>query len=95
MTSHDRIPTPVIMAAATIFFGCVAYKLSGSNTVEDVPVSANCRIKGDVSLRTGKRVFYVPGQRDYLRVGIDKNNGDRWFCSETEAMAAGWTKSPR
>ena len=53
-----------------------------------------CRIKGDIG-RRGVRVYHVPGGRFYDRTRIDPGNGERWFCTETEARAAGWRRSRR
>lgn len=47
-----------------------------------------CPIKGNIS-RNG-RVYHVPWSRDYARTHIDTAKGERWFCSEKEALAAGW-----
>jgi phosphatidylserine/phosphatidylglycerophosphate/cardiolipin synthase-like enzyme len=51
--------------------------------------SNGCMIKGNVN-RKGKRIFHLPGDRDYDRVQMDKGVGERWFCSEQQAVAAGW-----
>jgi hypothetical protein len=32
----------------------------------------------------------MPGERNYDRVHMDKGAGERWFCSEEQAVAAGW-----
>jgi hypothetical protein len=50
---------------------------------------ANCEIKGNIT-RNGERIFHKPGEPFYTRVKIDKSAGERWFCSEQEAVAAGW-----
>ncbi len=47
-----------------------------------------CPIKGNVS--GGRRVYVLPWARGYKRVKITRRRGERWFCSETEAQAAGW-----
>lgn len=49
---------------------------------------ANCVIKGNIS-RSG-RIYHMPHNRDYDRTGINPANGERWFCTEAEARAAGW-----
>jgi hypothetical protein len=36
----------------------------------------------------------VPGSPAYERTKIDEAKGERWFCSEAEARAAGW-RAPR
>ena len=51
--------------------------------------SADCRIKGNV-LSKGERIYHVPGGRDYERTRIGEGSGERMFCSEAEAQAAGW-----
>jgi len=49
---------------------------------------ADCPIKGNIS-RNG-RIYHAPWSPWYDRTHIDIAKGERWFCSETEAMAAGW-----
>ncbi len=48
-----------------------------------------CRIKGNINWR-GERVYHVPGTSFYDTAAINTSNGERWFCSEEEAVAAGW-----
>ena len=52
-----------------------------------------CNIKGNISVRTGERIYHVPGGKFYDATRISLSNGERWFCSEEEARAAGWRKS--
>lgn len=54
-----------------------------------------CAIKGNISPNSGERIFHRPGQRDYARTGINERRGERWFCSESEAVAAGWRPALR
>ncbi|TYR31150.1 hypothetical protein FY036_15845 [Mesorhizobium microcysteis] len=54
---------------------------------------SGCTIKGNVSIETGERIYHVPGQRYYHDTVISPQHGERWFCSEAEARAAGWRKS--
>ncbi len=53
-----------------------------------------CRIKGNIS-RSGERIYHVPGGQYYDRTKISPSKGERWFCSEAEATAAGWRRSKR
>jgi endonuclease YncB( thermonuclease family) len=48
----------------------------------------NCQIKGNIS--GNGRIFHLPGSRAYPKTKIDESAGERWFCSEAEAVAAGW-----
>lgn len=52
-----------------------------------------CQIKGNVS-EAGK-IYHVPGQRDYSRIRVSARRGERWFCTEAEARAAGWRPARR
>jgi endonuclease YncB( thermonuclease family) len=49
-------------------------------------------IKGNISSK-GERIYHVPGGRCYGATRIDEDQGERWFSSEQEAVAAGWRRS--
>ncbi len=51
-------------------------------------------IKGNIS-RDGERIYHLPGEKYYDQTRIDRAKGDRWFCTEAEAEAAGWRRSRR
>ena len=55
----------------------------------------SCRIKGNISYNSGRRIYHMPGDRDYARTKISSARGERWFCSEAEAQAAGWHRAGR
>ena len=57
-------------------------------------VSGGCRIKGNIC-RQGKKIYHMPGQRDYERTSIDLSRGERMFCSPEEAARAGWQPAKR
>jgi hypothetical protein len=54
-----------------------------------------CFVKGNINLKTGERVYHVPGQKHYDDVTIEAGAGERWFCTEAEAEASGWRRSKR
>lgn len=56
------------------------------------PPPGSCQIKGNIS-RSGDRIYHVPGGRYYDPTKIDESKGERWFCSEDEALKAGWRRS--
>jgi endonuclease YncB( thermonuclease family) len=47
-----------------------------------------CAIKGNVT-QNGK-IYHMPWSPWYAQIKIDPGKGRRWFCSEAEALAAGW-----
>ncbi len=63
--------------------------------VSDSSGSTACNIKGNISINTRERIYHVPGQEHYDETIISPQYGERWFCSEAEARAAGWRKARR
>ena len=53
---------------------------------------AACVIKGNVS-SSGERIYYLPGQRYYDKTQSNEGKGERWSCTEQEAVGAGWRKA--
>ena len=47
-----------------------------------------CAIKGNIA--RGQRIYHMPWNTWYRKVKIDASKGERWFCSEGEALKAGW-----
>lgn len=56
--------------------------------------ATNCVIKGNISSK-GTRIYHVPGQQHYGRTRINTTKGERWFCTEPDARAAGWRRAKR
>jgi hypothetical protein len=54
-----------------------------------------CVIKGNISVNTGNKNYHLPGMEDYENTIIDPMKGEKWFCTESEAIANGWKKAPR
>ena len=50
-----------------------------------------CAIKGNVSSKG--RIYHMPWSPWYQRVTVESGRGERWFCSEAEAIRAGWQAS--
>jgi len=50
-----------------------------------------CTIKGNIS--GNGRLYHLPGSRGYGATVISTAKGERWFCSEDQALAAGWVKA--
>ncbi len=47
-----------------------------------------CAIKGNIT--RGVRIYHMPWSRWYGRTRIELAKGERWFCDERQALAAGW-----
>lgn len=54
-----------------------------------IPPDPDCAIKGNINA-AGSRLYHLPGTRWYARTKINPGRGQRWFCTEQDARAAGW-----
>ena len=55
----------------------------------------NCLIKGNINSKAVK-IYHTPwASRHYKRTKINTSKGERWFCDEAEAVAAGWRQPYR
>ncbi len=61
-------------------YGCTSHKLG-------------CDIKGNISINSNEKIYHVPGQNFYNETKISPQYGERWFCTEQEAIANGWRKA--
>ncbi len=52
-------------------------------------------IKAIVDARTAERVYHVPGGLSYSSAVVDAASGGGWFCTEGQAVADGWKRSPQ
>jgi micrococcal nuclease len=55
------------------------------------PLNSKCDIKGNV--REGSKTYFFPGCGNYSNVALELDQGDQWFCSEKEAVKAGFTRA--
>lgn len=86
-----------LVATTVVAGGLAGYALPGSELGSSLFASVNpaCNIKGNVSFNGGRKIYHVPGQLDYSSTVINSRYGERWFCSEAEARAAGWRAATR
>ncbi len=65
--------------------------IAALSSAQTGPPSPDCAIKGNIS--SGGRIYHVPGGAAYEKTQIDVAAGERWFCSEADAQAAGWRRA--
>jgi hypothetical protein len=70
----------------------LALFVAATPPIAQAPAAQQCLIKGNISSK-GERIYHPPGCRYYDATVIDPKRGERWFCSEREAMAAGWRRT--
>jgi len=57
------------------------------------PLDPACPIKGNIS--ANGHIYHMPDQHYYARTGVRPDKGEKWFCSEIEAIRAGWRRALR
>ena len=62
---------------------------------QNVSPKPGCNIKGNISWNNENKLYHIPGMKDYAITKIDSSKGERWFCTESEAIASGWKKAPK
>ena len=83
----------------TVAVGCVIFATEFKGSRSPTPITSftkpGCKIKGNISINTGSKFYHVPGAEDYESTVIDPTKGEKWFCTESEALANGWRKAPK
>lgn len=57
------------------------------------PPEEGCTIKGNISEKGYGKLYFYPGCPNYGKITVDPTKGEAWFCSESEAERASFTKS--
>jgi micrococcal nuclease len=65
------------------------------NCYQKEPENPKCKIKGTLDEKSPDRKFYLkPSCAYYDSVVVEKYLGELWFCTEQEAIQAGYLRSP-
>lgn len=64
-------------------------KISVKNSTSSV---TDCVIKGNISAN-GDKIYHLPNCPYYAKTAIDEKKGEKFFCSEEEAVSSGWRKA--
>jgi len=61
--------------------------------IGDPPPDPNCLIKGNISLKAYGKTYFTVDCYNYEQVKINLDKGEKYFCTEQEAIEAGFRKS--
>ncbi|MBR0556354.1 hypothetical protein J5J10_11760 [Ciceribacter sp. L1K23] len=86
----DKFALLVGLLMTTVFMATGGYTLLPREWYDP-----SCDIKGNISINSREKIYHVRGQEDYWATNIQPQHGERWFCSEEDALAAGWRKATR
>lgn len=79
-------PEPIIEQPTVSSNIVPAFTCAGGCAIAPNPA---CNIKGNVN-SDGERIFHTTDSRSYNITDIKPKEGDRWFCTPDEALAAGF-----
>jgi len=57
--------------------------------VSNGQILEECLIKGNINSK-GDKIYHIPGTGSYDVTKINEAAGERWFCTEFDAISAGW-----
>lgn len=55
-------------------------------------IVSSCNIKGNIN-SSMEKIYHLSNCPSYNQTVINTDSGERWFCSEIEAISAGWRKA--
>lgn len=73
----------------------VEFARNGFAALQISEAKPDCLIKGNISISSGKKLYHLPGMEDYESTNIEAVHGEKWFCTEAEAISNGWVKAPK
>jgi len=59
----------------------------------DEPLDPDCLIKGNISLKAYGKTYFTPDCYNYDQVKIKFDEGEKYFCTEREAVEAGFRRA--
>jgi micrococcal nuclease len=69
------------------------YEVSRRSQEHVEPLSEECVIKGNISTESFGKTYFLPECTNYNQVKVDLSRGEQYFCSEEEAVSAGFKKA--
>ncbi len=85
----------IALALALELKPAVEFARNGFAALQISEAKPDCSIKGNISISSGKELYHLPGMEDYESTNIEAVHGERWFCTEAEAISKGWVKAPK
>lgn len=75
-------------------WGECGYELENQENreIDTGPTDPDCIIKGNISTRAYGKVYFMPDCTSYNAVKVDTRKGEKYFCTEQEAIDAGFRK---
>ena len=66
--------------------------LKNNSSAVSSSTDKNCVIKGNIN-SGGVKIYHLPNCPYYKQTIINESQGEKWFCTEAQALTAGWRKA--
>lgn len=76
-----------------LWSACDTKEEPSQREIESGPKDPNCNIKGNISEKGFGKTYLIEGCDNYNRVKIDERKGEAYYCSEEDAVKAGFRKA--
>lgn len=90
---HDNTPVTEVLKTAFADAQNTKRGIYSKCQSKDIPDKPNCLIKGNIDDNSERKNYYTPDCAQYKFTVVEKDMGEGWFCTEKEAIAAGFTKA--
>jgi hypothetical protein len=88
MLEFDSLPNPLVNDDSSN-----SSSVSNSCPIGCTTQVTGCNIKGNVKYENGEKIYHLPGMDYYDETKINIEYGERWFCTEAEAINNGFRKA--
>lgn len=89
-----KVKTPYFFIFILLLILIIIVYLSYPLKHEETDSCNNPEIKGNIGT-TGEKIYHMPNQQHYNITKIDTKTGEKMFCTEDDAKAAGWRRSTK
>ena len=93
INSYAKLSAKKILQDANEYARANELGIFSQKCSQTIPPDPDCFIKGNHDQRQDRKLYSYPGCTNYNRTVVDLWKDDQWFCSEAEALKAGYTRS--
>ena len=93
LDTYDNFSAKAALQAANTYARQNSLGIYSGQCSQVIPPDTGCLIKGNHHQANGQKLYSYPGCTNYQRTVVGLFEGDQWFCTESAAIAAGYTRS--
>jgi endonuclease YncB( thermonuclease family) len=91
--TYDNISAKAALQSANTYARKNNLGIYSEKCSQIIPPDLGCLIKGNLNQSQKRLLYSYPGCSNYQRTIVETFLGDQWFCTEADAIKAGYTRS--